>query len=269
MGMKLAMSLVLVWCSAAVAQQQGKKPTFEVATVRMIDPNSSVLVGMAADPALVSYRNLTLRDAIRGAYMVRDFLIVAPDWMSTVRFEVDAKLPAGATNEQIPLMFQSLLEERFGLTWRREPKEMQVYSVLVGKDGPKLKEAQKSAFGNALAMGTDGKPRSLVSFGGTASSVTVTAPSASLLTLVGVTSRFTGKPLVDDTGIQGEYNFSLTFAPEVTNGVGIFPGNPEGPSDPAPSLADALKQYGLRLETKKASVDMFVITHAEKTATEN
>ncbi len=267
--MKSVLSLVLVCCSAVVAQQPGKKPTFEVATVRMVDPNSSVLVGMAADPSLVSYRNLTLRDAIRGAYKVRDFLIVAPDWMSTVRFEVDAKLPAGATNEQIPEMFQSLLEERFGLTWRREPKEMQVYSVLVGKDGPKLKEAQKAPGNQALAMGTDGKPRSLVYFGGTPSSVTVTAPAASILTLVGVTSRFTGKPLVDDTGIQGDYNFALTFAPEVTNALGIGPENPAGASDPAPSLADALKQYGLRLETKKASVDMFVVTHAEKTATEN
>jgi uncharacterized protein (TIGR03435 family) len=269
MGMKSAMSLVLVWCSAAVAQQQGQKPTFEVATVRMVDPNSSILVGMAADPSLVSYRNLTLRDAIRGAYKVRDFQIIGPDWMSTVRFEVDAKLPAGATSEQVPEMFQSLLEERFGLTWRREPKEMQVYSVLVGKDGPKLKEAQRTQGNQALAMGTDGKPRSLVGFGGNASSVTVVAPSASLLTLVGVTSRFTGKPLVDDTGIQGEYNFTLTFAPEVTTSLGIAPGNPAEPSDPAPSLADALKQYGLRVETKKDSVDMFVVTHAEKTATEN
>jgi uncharacterized protein (TIGR03435 family) len=268
--MKSAISLVLVWSSAAMAQQQGKKPTFEVAAVRMVDPNNSILVGMSTDPSIVSYRNLTLRDAIRGAYMVRDFQIVGPDWMSTVRFEVDAKLPAGATSEQIPLMFQSLLEERFGLTWRREPKEMQVYSLLVGKDGPKLKEAQKSSpFGPTLAMGTDGKPRSLVSFGGNASSVTVMAPSASLLTLVGVTTRFTGKPLVDDTGIQGEYNFTLTFAPEVTTSLGIVPGNPAEPSDPAPSLADALKQYGLRVETKKASIDMFVISHAEKTATEN
>jgi uncharacterized protein (TIGR03435 family) len=189
--------------------------------------------------------------------------------MSTVRFEVDAKLPAGATTEQVPEMFQSLLEERFGLTWRREPKEMQVYSVLVGKDGPKLKEAQKAAGNQPLAMGTDGKPRSLVSFGGNASSVTVFAPSASLLTLVGVTSRFTGKPLVDDTAIQGDYNFTLTFAPEVTTSLGIAPGNSAEPFDPAPSLAEALKQYGLRMETKKSSIDMFVITHAEKTATEN
>ena len=267
--MKSITSLVVMWCGVAVAQQPSKRPTFEVATVRMMDPNSSVLVGMIADPALVSYRNLTLRDAIRGAYKVRDFQIVGPDWMSNVRFEVDAKLPAGATSEQVAEMFQSLLEERFGLTWRREPKEMQVYSLLVGKDGPKLKEAQKMPANQAMAMGTDGKPRALVSFGGNASSVTVFAPSASLLTLVGVTSRFTGKPLVDDTGIQGEYNFTLTFAPEVTTSLGNPPPNPAAPSDPGPTLGDAVKQYGLRVETKKSSVDMFVITHAEKTAAEN
>jgi uncharacterized protein (TIGR03435 family) len=267
---KSAIVFVLIWCGAAAAQQQqGAKPTFEVARVRMIDPNNSVLVGMSSDPALISYRNLTLRDAIRGAYMVRDFQIVGPDWMSTVRFQVDAKMPAGASSEQVPLMFQSLLEERFGLTWRREPKEMQVYSLVAGKDGPKLKEAQPVPAGETLAMGTDGKPRAMVGFGGNANSVTVFAPSASLLTLVGVTSRFTGKPLVDDTGIRGEYNFTLTFAPEVTTGPGIGPGNPAGPSDPAPTLADAVKQYGLRVETKKAAVDMFVVTHAEKTATEN
>jgi uncharacterized protein (TIGR03435 family) len=265
--MKSTIGLVLICCIAGA--QQAKNPTFEVASVRMIDPNEGILVGMSSDPSLVSYRNLTLRDAIRGAYMVRDFQIVAPEWMSTVRFEVNAKMPAGATNEQVPLMFQSLLEERFGLTWRREPKEMQVYSLVVGKDGPKLKEAQQMPAGQTLAMGTDGKPRAMVSFGGNANSVTVFAPSASLLTLVGVTSRFTGRPLVDDTGIKGDYNFTLTFAPEMTTSLGVPPGNPTGPSDPAPTLSDAVKQYGLRVETKKATVDMFVVTHAEKTATAN
>jgi uncharacterized protein (TIGR03435 family) len=74
---------------------------------------------------------------------------------------------------------------------------------------------------------------------------------------------------VDDTAIKGDYNFTLTFAPEVTTSLGIAPGNSAEPFDPAPSLAEALKQYGLRMETKKSSIDMFVITHAEKTATEN
>ena len=64
------------------------------------------------------YQNLTLRDAIRGAYKVRDFQIVGPDWMSTARFAVDAKLPQGASTDQIPEMFQSLLEERFKLIFR-------------------------------------------------------------------------------------------------------------------------------------------------------
>jgi uncharacterized protein (TIGR03435 family) len=265
---------LLICCSITFGQQPSAKPKFEVATVRPADPNpqNTVLVGMSADPSLVRYRNMTLRDAIRGAYMVRDFQIVGPDWMSTLRFEVDAKMPAGAGSDQVPLMFQSLLEERFGLTFRRDPKEMQVYALLVGKDGPKLKEADmKAPTSQAAAMGTDGKPRPLVYFGGTASAVTVTAPAASLLTLVGVTSRFTGKPLVDETGIkEGLYDFKLTFAPEVTTSLGPAPPlNAAAPSDPAPTLSEAVKQYGLRIETRKEKIDMFVITRLEKTPTEN
>lgn len=265
--MKTAVVLIVVACAAPA--QPATKPAFEVARVRMIDPNDGILVGMSADPGMVSYRNLTLRDAIRGAYMVRDFQIVGPDWMSNVRFQVDAKIPEGAPADQIPEMFQSLLEERFGLTFRREPKEMQVYSLQVAKDGPKLKAAAKRTAGEQLAMGTDGKPRAMVMIGGSANGAVITAPAASLLTLVGVASRFTGKPIVDDTGIPGEYNFTLTFAPEVTSGPGFALSLPGPDSEPAPSLAEAVKQYGLRLETKKESIDMFVVTHVEKTATAN
>lgn len=265
--MRTSIGLLMMCCVGFC--QPAKKPEFEVARVRMIDPNDTILVGMNADPSMVSYRNLTLRDAIRGAYMVRDFQIVGPDWMSTVRFEVDAKVPQGASSEDIPLMFQSLLKQRFGLQFRRDPKEMQVYSLQVGKDGPKLKDPVARAPGQQLAMGTDGKPRAMVMFGGSTEAVTVTAPAASLLTLVGVTSRFTGKPLVDDTGIQGEYNFTLKFAPEVASSGGFTLPMPGPNSDPAPTLAEAVKEYGLKIETKKENIDMFVVTHIEKTASEN
>lgn len=261
---------LLLGTTVAFSQQPPPKATFEVAIVRPVDPNSSVLVGMSSDPSMVRYRNLTIRDAIRGAYKVRDFQIVGPDWMSTVRFEVDAKVPKGASSDQIPEMFQSLLEERFGLTYRRDPKEMQVMALLPGKDGPKLKPAEAQPDNQPLAMGTDGKPRALVYFGGDASSVTVTAPAASFLTLVGVTTRFTARPLVDETHIDGLYDFSLTFAPEDTTSLG--PARPDSAgtaSDPAPSLSDAVKKYGLRIENRKANVDMFVVTHVEKTPTEN
>ena len=273
LDMRPTICLLLAGCSVAFAQQPPAKPAFEVATVKPVDPTSSILVGMSADPSIVRYRNLTLRDAIRGAYKIRDFQIVGPDWMSTVRFEVDAKLPPGASTDQIPEMFQSLLEERFKLTFRRETKEMQVFALLVGKDGPKLKAVEKKTDNQPeqpMAMGTDGKPRSMVMFGGSASAVTITAPSASLLTLVGVTSRFTSRPVVDETGILGEYDFSLTFAPEdITSLPGVPPGNPAVASEPAPTLSEAVKKYGLRIESRKASIDMFVLTHIEKTPTEN
>jgi uncharacterized protein (TIGR03435 family) len=271
--MRSTIGLLLLCGSVAFAQQPPAKPTFEVAAIRPSDPNpaNAVLVGMSADPSLVRYRNLTLRDAIRGAYQVRNFQIVGPDWMSTARFEIDAKLPPGASTDQIPEMFQALLEERFKLTWRRDPKEMQVYALLVGKDGPKLKPAEIKADNQPMAMGTDGKPRPMVMFGGSASAVMVTAPSASLLTLVGVTSRFTSRPLVDETGIEGQYDFTLTFAQEVTSGLpgGPPPNDAAAASDPAASLSDGVKKYGLRIEPRKAPIEMFVVTHIERTPAEN
>jgi uncharacterized protein (TIGR03435 family) len=121
-----------------------------------------------------------------------------------------------------------------------------------------------------MAMGTDGKPRPLVAFGGSEYAMTVTAPAASLLTFVGVTSRFTSRPLVDETGIEGQYDFNITFAPEVTTSLGPRPVNaPAVAGDPAPTLSDALKKYGLRIETRKEPVDLFVVTHIERTPTEN
>jgi uncharacterized protein (TIGR03435 family) len=271
--MKLIVGSLHVLCSllffGAMVQQPPAKRAFEVASVKPTDPNNSVFVEMSADPSIVSYRNLTLRDAIRGAYKVSDFQIVGPGWMSSVRFNVDAKLPNVATTDQIPDMFQALLEERFKLTWRREPKEMQVYALLVNKDGPKLKPAQLLAPTQATAMVTDEKPRAAVQFVGSFSQMTITAPSASLLTLVGVASRFTSRPVIDATGIDGEYDFSLTFAAETDAGLPQgFQGNP-ALSEPAPSFSEAVKKYGLRIESRKATIDMFVITHVEKTPTEN
>ena len=243
--MKPTACILLVWCSIGFAQQ---RPTFEVATVKPVDPNSSILVGMSADPSIVRYRNLNLRDAIRGAYKVRDYQIVGPDWMSSVRFEVDAKLPAGASTDQIPEMFQSLLEERFKLTWRRETKEMQVYALLTGKDGPKLKAAEKQKEDQPMAMGTDGKPRPLMYYRGSSSSVTLTAPNANFFALVGLIGRFTSRPVVDETGLEGQYDFSLTFSPEETTLLGTAPPNsPLAASDPALTLSDAVKKYGLRI----------------------
>ncbi|MEP7351613.1 MAG: TIGR03435 family protein [Acidobacteriota bacterium] len=267
-----ALCLMLVSFTAAFSQPKPAKPAFEVAAVRPSDPNpdNTILVGMSQDPSVVRYDNITLRDTIRGAFRVRDFQIVAPDWMANARFQIEGKIPAGVSNDQIPEMLQSLLAERFKLETRREMKETNVYALVVAKDGPKLKPSESKPDSKAMtAMGTDGKPRQLVYFGGSSSDVTVTAPGASLLTFVGVTSRFTQWPLVDMTGIEGLYDFSLRFAPEVSGGLREPPANAPGALDPAPTLADALKQYGLRIEKRKLPLEMLVVTHMDRVPTEN
>lgn len=265
--------------SAAFALQTSDKPTFEVASIKPADPtlSNSVFIGMNADRAMVTYTNITLKDCIRAAYRVRDFQVAGPDWISRARYEIIGKLPAGASSDQIPEMLQTLLAERFRLTLERETKEVPVYALLVGKDGPKLKPAEaqtpKPNANTPTALGPDGKPRPMMMFRYTPSAVTLTAPSATLAAYADQLSRFTVRPVVDMTGIEGQYEFNLYFQPETARGVpgGGLPGpnDAAAPSDPAPPLSDAVKQYGLRLEPRKAPLLILTVTHAERNPTEN
>lgn len=261
----------------AFAQPAADKPGFEVASIKASDPNPSnpVFIGMSADGAMVKYTNITLRDCIRGAYRARDFQIVGPEWMTNARFEISAKLPSGASADQIPEMLRALLAERFKLEIRREKKEQSIYALTVGNGGPKLKPAEmKSDNQTPMALGPDGKPRPAMMYAIMPSGVGLTAPSASLASIAGLMSRFTARPVVDMTGIEGQYEFKLSFAPETNAGFlagAVVPG-PDGAAasfEPAPSLADAVKQYGLRVEARKAPIEMFVVTHIEKTPTDN
>jgi uncharacterized protein (TIGR03435 family) len=246
-----------------------------VASVKPSDPNPSnpLWIGMNADPGMVRYTNITLKDCIRAAYRVRDFQIQGPDWMSSGRFEITAKLPPGASPDEIPEMLQSLLEERFKLTLRREMKEHSVYVLLAGKDGPKLKVAEiNPANQSVTAPGPDGKPRQALMYRRTLSGINLIAPYASIPAMVELMSRFTERPVVDMTGIEGQYDFNLTFAPETTanlpGGPAPLPGAATA-ADPAPSVFDAVQRYGLRLEARKAPLEILIVTHAEKMPTEN
>jgi uncharacterized protein (TIGR03435 family) len=258
------------------AQQATDKPRFEVASIKPSDPNAAnaVWVGMSADRALVSYTNITLKDCIRAAYRVRDFQVIGPEWISDVRFEITAKLAVGASPDQIPEMLQVLLAERLKLTLRRDTKEQAVYALTAGKDGVDLKPAEAKIDDQSLtALGSDGKPRPAMMFQFSPSGVRLTAASASLASFVELMSRFTERPVVDMTGLKGQYEFNLTFAPETIRGLPaasvLGSDGTTASSDPAPSVFDAVKQHGLRLEARKAPLEILTVTHLEKTPTEN
>jgi uncharacterized protein (TIGR03435 family) len=103
---------------------------------------------MKVDGAMVDIASFSLNDLIRTAYEVKDYQISGPDLGSTLtaeRFNIQAKIPDGATEKQVPQMLQALLADRFKLVVHREVKDHAVYALLVGKGVPKLKESEPEA----------------------------------------------------------------------------------------------------------------------------
>ena len=274
---------ILAVATAALAQQP---LTFEVASIKPSDPQpmGMMRIGMNSDAGMVRYSNVSLKDCIRTAYRVKDFQVQGPDWLEDARFDITAKLPPGSSENQIPEMLQTLLAERFRLTIRRDSREDSVYALTVGKAGAKLQPAEAEIGDKALKgagpdgkapppLGPDGKPRQAMMMQFQSGGSHMRAPAATIALLAEMLSRFTERPVIDMTGIEGQYSFDLTFTPETMRRMpgGGMPMNhtPDTPSEPAPTIADAVQQYGLKLEARKAPMDLIVVTHAEKTPTEN
>ena len=142
---RMSAGLVLA-AGAALGQTPVAGPAFEVASVKPAGPldagqlrSGQRHVGMSIDAARVDIGSLSLADLIRIAYRVKPNQISGPDWMASERFDVLAKLPEGASRDQVPEMLQALLAERFKLAVHREVKEVGVSSLVVAKGGPKFK----------------------------------------------------------------------------------------------------------------------------------
>jgi len=179
-----------------------------------------------------------------------------PAWMDTENYDLDGK-PAqeGMPNQkQMKIMIQKLLADRFQLKFHREKKELNVYAIEVGKNGPKL---TKSA----------ADPKGLPGLGfralGALNAFNATMGDLASLFQTAVLDR----PVVDQTGLDGHYDFALNWTPDETQfaSMGIKVPPPSDKPDAPPSLGTALQeQLGLRLATTKAPVDVLVIDHIEK-----
>lgn len=279
-------------CSCfAFGQQTPEKPSFEVASIKPAEPapTGQLRIRMSADAGMLRYSNVSLKDCIRVAYRVKDFQIQGPSWMESARFDVEAKLPDGSSKGEIPEMLQTLLADRFKLTLHRETKEHAIYALVAGKDGPKLKpadisEPDKAALDKAALKENPGKgaiPRGAMLVRMDSAGMHLKAPAASLANVAEMLSRFAERPIIDMTHIQGEYDFDLAFSPRVMRGM---PGSkvmpPHGgeerppaeaaaPEEAAGSIFDAVQRYGLKLDARKAPIEMLIVDHVERTPTEN
>jgi uncharacterized protein (TIGR03435 family) len=264
--------------------QQGPHLAFEVASVKS---------NKTADPRQVRWQylpggGLSATNVPPYVYIAEAYNIPiqsvrlsgGPDWIRSERYDIQAtaekgSIPAGLSRdariEKSRLMLQTLLADRFHLTMRRETKEIPVYAVVIGKDGPKL---QKSAIeekdcpdapdlGDATCHGFNGgQGRGLH------------GKMVNMTDLVEYVSNWTDRPLLDKTGLRG------LFAVE-TEGWQPMRQRParEAGAEPTaedlrfadpttPTLFMIFERLGLKMEPQKAPVEMFVIDHVER-PTEN
>ena len=242
--------------------------TFEVASVKP-STSTSGRVTMTSDPGRIRYTNITLKRILLRAYDVKDYQISAPDWLDTLRFDITAKVPVGATNEDIQEMLRDLLATRFKMKIHRESKELSIYALQVAKNGPKIKPTSignpddEQIGGMKADEGKDGFP--VLSLNAPALIIEtrngrgrITAKEQPIAKVADVLSGQVGRPVIDRTGLIGNYSFVVYFTPE----------NSDAGAEPF-IFAALQEQLGLRLEAGKGPVEMLVIDHAERVPTAN
>jgi uncharacterized protein (TIGR03435 family) len=239
--------LVVLALALAVAgvSSQSSSPAFEVASIR---PNASgSLNANAARVAGDRYRaeNVSLISLLRVAYAVQEFQIARhPAWANVDRFDIDAKMAAGANSRDWPLMLQRLLADRFKLAVHRESREGPLYTLVVGSNGPRLTAAE---------------PSTRTSPGGnfSASPTQIIGSGVTMAEFAMRLSRSIGLTVVDRTGLAGAFDLKLTW-PMDDQFVG------RGASA-GPTIFTAIQeQLGLRLQSGRGPVDMLVVDRAEK-----
>ncbi len=256
----LAVLLSLALVSPAAFAQPAE--TFELAVIKLADPLNPA-TSFHFDPGGgVTIEGAALKMLVQFAYDLRDFQLTgARGWMTSERYNIVAKgAPSGgpadyrrmndaqrkAMTALVRKRMQALLSERFQLTMHRETRELPIFALVVAKNGLKMQpntspdgSPQGMGMGDALYRGT----------------------RASLAEIANGLASLTGRPVRDETGLKGYYDFKLEWAPERA------PSDPGGekPADTlGPSLFTALQeQLGLKLESKKGPVEILVIDRAE------
>jgi len=261
----------------------GGKASFEVASIRLSEPGTfhPPSFALSADdwfrePNGSFHADFTLPTFIEFSYKLwqtgeqhRAMLAGLPDWVKTDHFTIQAKAPLHATKDQYRLMMQALLAERFGLKLHFEDREMPVLAMTLikpGKPGPKLiPHAQGPACDQKATA--DVYPSECYSFSAqpAADGQWLAGSRATSMELIGkflgslggATGEI-GRPVVDQTGLTGQWDFTLLAA---------SPAKPGAADAEAPVGTTALEamqeQLGIRLKPAKAVLPVLVIDHVE------
>ena len=274
---------LLASTTCGLFSQSAPQPRFEVVSIKLNTNEGGGGTGMArALPGgRLSTQAVILRLLIQNAYRVRSYQVVGgPDWIESARWDIEAKAEDNASPQQVLLMTQTLLEDRFKLKVHRETRELPVYDLTAAKGGIKLQPPKEGACittdpntppSPPLPPPVPGGPLTLAC-GNYGASVGPTGARIdgyriTVANLIQILSNLLGRTVIDKTGYTGLFDVHLIYANDAALG-GLRGAPPESSADtgPATIFTATQEQLGLKLESAKGPVEVLVVDHVEKPA---
>jgi len=246
-----------VMAGVGLAQSSDKLPRFEVASVKQAKAGN---IGGSQDPTpgRLIRLGIPMQALIQYAFRAPRYqLSGGPKWLESERYDIVATMPANTTQAALRLMMLDLLQERFHLATHREKKEIPIYALTLSRTGPKFQIEKREKRDGDGRIGGGGPGR--------AGGIKVSA-----FDLAELLSDYVDRPVLDETGIEGLFDFKLIWTPDETQRE-LSPAEQHAPVDPngASILAAIQEQLGLRLVPQKGSIDMLIIDHVDRAPSEN
>ena len=264
-------SAIVIISASAIAQT----PSFEVASIKPAAPDARGMFISPGPGGGVRITNMTLKEMIVLAWRVQPFQVTGgPSWLDTLHFDVVAKPESPVPQDQMPVMLQALLKDRFHLVVTQEMKELPIYAMVLarkdGKLGPGLTETTESS---CTQFDPKNPPRPQ-STGGPAPKFcgnmgtngrSMNAYARSVGDMAPLLSRLLGRSVVDKTGLTGKYDIQLNWAPDENQSLAPAPAGQSPVDSTAASIFTAFQeQLGLKLESQKGPVEVVVVLSVDK-----
>jgi uncharacterized protein (TIGR03435 family) len=241
--------LMLSLTITTVAQNQPL--AFEVASIKLHLMTGGGFIGTRISGSLVTVSISTLRRLIQNGYQVQPYQISGgPAWVNDTApvYDIAARAPGESTPtaDEARQMLQTLLADRFKLVLHRETREVPAYALVIAKNGSKLKATTGSPSGTRLAIGPTRRMQ---------------ATNMSMGQLLGSLTGELGRPVLDQTGLSGKYDWELEWIADPVQATAL---DPNGALVAADLFTALQEQLGLRLEATKTTIEVLVIDQAEK-----
>jgi uncharacterized protein (TIGR03435 family) len=281
--MRAALLIATLACAPLTQAQE----QFDVASVKPsppVPPNGGVYFGPARggpgtpDPELITWTYARLRDLLMTAYDVKTYQVYGPDWLNAERYDITARVPAGATKQQVNAMWQRLLAERFGVVLHHEAREFQVDELVTDKGGSKL----KATTWDSATLLPEGPPRQdqnggltspgqvvRISPGEHGANFHLMGKAQPISRLTAMLGNALGRPVLDKTGLAGEYDYAIDYIVEQGNAPAPAAASVSAGEPGSDIIGAVQRQLGLRLVPGKAMIDVLIVDKADKLPTAN